>query len=491
MPASIPVRAGLHPCDDRKASHTLHALRRFTAGVTAIVLSAVPAMLIAGAGPPPSEPPEIPEQLTSGYTSGITAEEAREWILSLPPEERPEPTWEEIAEIRRAKFSKPIDHLREVPGDLDVTSVQFDGPTQEQRNALNQQSEAAVQNDLDIVPGFYIVGFDRAEFPYLLLGETDRNLERVDAEGYTVALRASALVQSVGGELFRVWNYSHPGFSGWLTEAAAQSVAADPQVAYVEPNRVGRWSTDQSNPPSWGLRRIHNENMPSENIYRHFFKGENVTAYVFDRGIRTTHQDLPNQGAHYDASGSQHGIDDVTNHGTGVAAIVGGTLYGVAKEATIFMVKVGDTLNEQYVIDGMDEVLEIHDTSDLAVANMSFGLTPESQAVDNLVTDFLNAGIVIATSADSAATNQSQTTPNNRDDVFTVGAVDEDGLLSDVSGSGSYVEIYAPGVDVVTASANPIQQASLLPERRLPLLKLRVSRQRGCSSILQRIPNGS
>ncbi len=241
-----------------------------------LVLLCIPSTETFGSGSPPDYTPEIPEWLTPGYTSGMTPEKAAEYRSYLPPGQPQGPSREEIEKIRRGMFSTPIDGLAVVPSELEVFSVAYDGPTQAQRIALTQSVEASLLADFASVAGHYIVSFHREAFPYILKGETRRDHERVDTEGYTVRARATEMVQSVDGELHSVWNYSFPGFSAWLSEPGVEQIADHPMVKHIDSNIAVPWDVDQDQPISWGLRRIHNENFPSEDVYRYFFSWDGV-----------------------------------------------------------------------------------------------------------------------------------------------------------------------------------------------------------------------
>jgi len=433
---------------ERKSSGITRRLRELVIRAFGVLICIVPAVQCVDAGASLGDIPEIPEWLTPGYTSGITADQAREWIRLLPPEEQPGLTSKQISEIRGAKFSRPLDALENVPDHIEVNSYRYVGPSRAQQLEKIERRMNAEREGFGTLPDHYIVRFRDNAFPYRLGTEALRDERRVDTEGYTVDARAAELTELHDGELYRVWNYGIAAFSAWLTEEAAASIESHNLVDYVEENTLTLPDVDQEDPPSWGLKRIHNENMPIEDVYRYFFDGDGVTAYIFDTGLRTTHNDLPNQGAHYDAYGT--GIDDPHGHGTQIAGVIGGQKHGVAKGATIFAVKVFEsTIDICDLVEGIEEVLLIHDISDLAVAN--FSLSKDSQTFDDMIEQMLVAGIVVVTSAGNDGTDDiGHLTPNNRNDVLTVGAIDDSDTYVSPSNYGSYVDIYAPGRHITT-----------------------------------------
>ncbi|MDI5940908.1 S8 family serine peptidase, partial [Micromonospora sp. DH15] len=104
--------------------------------------------------------------------------------------------------------------------------------------------------------------------------------------------RAEAITSRYGnGRVDRVYGRTVNGWSAHLTERAARRLAADPAVAYVEQDQRVRALATQTNPPSWGLDRIDQRNLP---LNRSFTYGPSngVRVYVVDTGVRVTHQDF-------------------------------------------------------------------------------------------------------------------------------------------------------------------------------------------------------
>merc|ERR1719210_2449909 len=100
---------------------------------------------------------------------------------------------------------------------------------------------------------------------------------------------------------------------------------------------------------SWGLDRI-DEEVGMDNSYSPSGTGAGVHVYVADTGIRTTHQDFGGRAIPtLEALGAgpvecdptdTHCAYDRGGHGTHCAGTIGGSTYGVAKEATLHAVKV-------------------------------------------------------------------------------------------------------------------------------------------------------
>ena len=125
-------------------------------------------------------------------------------------------------------------------------------------------------------------------------------------------------------------------------------------------------AADQPNPPSWGLDRIDQRNLPLNSNYHYDATGAGVTAYIIDTGILTTHTDFGGRAVSgYDAIDGTLPATDCHGHGTHVAGTVGGNAHGVAKGVTLVAVRVlncqGSGTNAQ-VIAGIDWVTGNHTT---------------------------------------------------------------------------------------------------------------------------------
>lgn len=66
---------------------------------------------------------------------------------------------------------------------------------------------------------------------------------------------ARRLVAAQGGVLGRTWSTAIKGFSATLPDAAAVALGNNPNVAYVEPDRLGG-IVDTQLDATWGLDRI-------------------------------------------------------------------------------------------------------------------------------------------------------------------------------------------------------------------------------------------
>ncbi|QOC94589.1 S8 family peptidase [Micromonospora craniellae] len=287
------------------------------------------------------------------------------------------------------------------------------------------------------VEGSYIVVFKNAEVGRNAVGSSvDRLLRRhggSTARTYTTALRGAELRVSA---------------------TAAARIAADPAVAYVEQNHTVTISGTQANPP-WGLDRIDQRNLPLNSSYTYPNTASDVTSYVIDTGIRTTHSDFGGR-ATWGTNTADTNNTDCNGHGTHVAGTVGGTAYGVAKATRLVAVKVlncqGSGTNAG-VIGGIDWVTA--NAVRPAVANMSLGGAANS-AIDNAVINSINTGITYVVAAGNGnllgqRQNACNYSPARTAPAITVGATQNNDAAASFSNFGTCVDILAPGVGITSA----------------------------------------
>ncbi|MBQ1036111.1 MULTISPECIES: S8 family serine peptidase [Micromonospora] len=255
-----------------------------------------------------------------------------------------------------------------------------------------------------------------------------------------------------GGTVARTYGAALRGFEVKVSASAAARIAADPAVAYVEQNHTVSISGTQANPPSWGLDRIDQRNLPLDSSYTYPNTASNVHAYIIDTGIKFSHNDFGGRATSgYDAvdGGS---ADDCNGHGTHVAGTVGGSSYGVAKAVQLVGVRVlncsGSGTNAG-VIGGVDWVTA--NAIKPAVANMSLG-GGANTSLDNAVRNSIASGVTygLAAGNDSGA-NACNTSPARTTEAITVGSTTNTDARSSFSNIGTCLDIFAPGSSITSA----------------------------------------
>ena len=192
--------------------------------------------------------------------------------------------------------------------------------------------------------------------------------------------------------------------------------------------------------------------------------GSNVTVYIVDSGIYTRHHEFGGRAVtgFVAENLADEGETDLQGHGTHVAGIVGGSLYGIAKKVDLVSVKVlfnNSTLTST-VAAGLEAVTWVctdfvtkrqRNKKYKAVVNASLGLPMPLPTVEQLVTACTESGLTIVLSAGNDADDACNASPARVSSVITVGATDRHDKLADFSNYGSCVDILAPGVEVLSA----------------------------------------
>ncbi|MFF3317990.1 S8 family serine peptidase [Streptomyces sp. NPDC003035] len=246
------------------------------------------------------------------------------------------------------------------------------------------------------------------------------------------------------------------GFSTSMSQAKAAALAADPRVAYVEQNTTVRMAETQPG-ATWGLDRIDQRNLPLSTTYTYNTTATNVTAYIIDTGIRTSHSEFGGRArVGTDTIGDGQNGQDCQGHGTHVAGTVGGTKYGVAKGAKLVAVRVlgcdgsGTTAG---VIAGVDWVTT--NAVKPAVANMSLGGSA-NQSLDDAVKRSIASGVSYSVAAGNGIligipVNACNYSPARVPEAITVGATDSADKRASFSNYGTCLDLFAPGVSVTSA----------------------------------------
>src|SRR5215210_4705644 len=213
---------------------------------------------------------------------------------------------------------------------------------------------------------------------------------------------ANALAHIHGGAVGYIYESAIKGFSVTLPAQAAKALAGHAEVQYVEEDGVVTADTTQSG-ATWGLDRIDQRSLPLSGTFTYTYTGTGVRAYVIDTGIRTSHTQFGGRAsAVYDAFGSNG--QDCNGHGTHVAGTIGGSTYGVAKNAYLRAVRVLDcngSGSTSGVIAGVNWVTQNHIKP--AAANMSLG-GGLSSSLDTAVQNSINAGVTYAVAAGNSNT---------------------------------------------------------------------------------------
>lgn len=217
-----------------------------------------------------------------------------------------------------------------------------------------------------------------------------------------------------------------------------------PEIAADETSRTSE---------TWGLNRVGAGSRENE--------GQNTHIFVLDTGIRSTHRDFGGRVIPaFDATTSVGACNgrlncaiDREGHGTHCAGTAAGRKYGVAPKSIIHAVSVLDSNGEgewSWSYAGLDYVAQSNIRP--AVVSMSLGAGGIRAAFKTAVDAAVNAGCVVVAAAGNDATDACSFSPAYIPSAITVGGTAPGDRRYRLSNTGACVDLWAPGVNVRSAS---------------------------------------
>jgi hypothetical protein len=270
----------------------------------------------------------------------------------------------------------------------------------------------------------------------------------LDQDTGGVQTRAASIADRFGSAVEHTYTAALHGFSLRLTEKQADQLALEGGVAAVVPDTPVHALGQQANPPSWGLDRIDQHNLPLDGAYNYPNEAENVHAYVLDTGISATHQDFGGRVVPGFDVGGGNGMTDGNGHGTFMAGVLGGTQFGVAKGVTLVPVKVlndsgsGTTAG---IIAGIDWITA--NAVKPAVVSVSLG-GGANATLDAAVQGSIASGVTYSVVAGGSNSDIGNFSPARVAEAITVGGSDINDCAASFSNFGPLLDLYAPGVNI-------------------------------------------
>lgn len=299
------------------------------------------------------------------------------------------------------------------------------------------------------IPGSYVVVLNR-------------NPVRTALEATAIEARVTNLASKYGLTVTQVYKTSFSGFSAKISASKIPALAKDPTISYIQ--EVGRKSIQLS----WGLDRSDQRDLPLDNTFDPGATGRGVDIFMVDTGcpasndLKTCAQNHPDFLTRLVPEAftaiTFGGVMDQHGHGTHVMGTAGGTVWGVAKEATLHGVRVLDqngSGDDTGVISGIDYVTnwtKAHPGS-RPVISMSLGGSP-APALDAAVCTAIDAGVTVVVAGGNSSEDSRNSSPARVLQAITVGAADRNDEFAWFSNGGPFTDIIAPGVDIESDTPN-------------------------------------
>ena len=296
----------------------------------------------------------------------------------------------------------------------------------------------------------------------------NKPLDRSALANTPVAQQAQVLLAGVGGgQVLHTYEHALRGFAVRLSPSQAALLQLNPLVAAVNPDVEMHAVATQTNPPSYGIDRVDQRDLPLSGSYTYAdTAGQGAHVYVIDTGLNPNHTDFTGRvgtsrnfvGGGLLGTGTVDPANwtDCNGHGTHVSGTAVGTVYGVAKKATIHAVRVLDcqgTGSGAAILAGIDWVAA--NAQQPAVANLSLGtLNGRSTDQETAVRNLVNANVAVAVAAGNDSKSACETSPAAEPTVLTVGATERTDKMASYSNFGTCLDLFAPGTDIISAAYN-------------------------------------
>jgi len=262
-----------------------------------------------------------------------------------------------------------------------------------------------------------------------------------------------------------------------LAPATLHRLFADDRVALVDPNCILRRNSSLLSVQStadpryvdgyWNLDRLDQRALPLNKEYDDGDDdGASSRVYILDTGIRITHEQFGGRafGGWSAGSGANWVPDGIItdanpacdDHGTHCAGTVGGSLAGVAKQASLIAVQVLDCTGSG-AIDGVLSGIEwaVRDIGNYpdkkGVISMSLGISGTIPSTGAWTAGASLLGdVVVTVAAGNDNANAIAYSPASSPACITTGATDTGDRKASFSNYGYVVDIWAPGVNILS-----------------------------------------
>ncbi|KAF8751539.1 peptidase [Rhizoctonia solani] len=305
-------------------------------------------------------------------------------------------------------------------------------------------------------------------------------------DGVSTDAHVNKLISAItnGGKVGHKYSAAFHGYSATLQGKDLDLIRQSSDVEYIVEDGIMSIEYEEGDEASAFVAR----GAPAAEGLEKRANGAGVDVYGIDTGIYTAHSSFGGR-ARWGATFGGYANQDGNGHGTHTAGTAVGASYGVATSANIIAVKVmlsdaGSGTNSD-VIAGINwAATQARSSGRPSVANLSLG-GGASTAVDSAVSNAISGGLHFAIAAGNSNVDAGSTSPARVAAANTVGAVDSSNRKASFSNYGSVVDVWAPGVNILSAwiggttRTNTISGTSMASPRVAGYIAVRIGNSGG------------
>ncbi|KEP51107.1 serine protease [Rhizoctonia solani 123E] len=241
------------------------------------------------------------------------------------------------------------------------------------------------------------------------------------------------------------------GYAGVLKGSVLDFIRKSSDVEYIEADTI--WQLDYEGASAEEFEERSEPVSPVAGLAARATGGAGVVVYGIDTGIYTAHSAFGGR-ASWGATYGGYASADGNGHGTHTAGTAVGTTYGIATQATIVAVKVcsdSGSCATSDIVSGVNYAYtQFKSNGKPSVATMSLGGSA-STAIDSAVSTAITGGLHFTIAAGNSNVDASTTSPARVAAANTIGAVDSSNAKASFSNYGSVLDVWAPGVNILSA----------------------------------------
>lgn len=289
-----------------------------------------------------------------------------------------------------------------------------------------------------------------------------RYLISLDSAVYTDSTSAQSAIAATGASVTKTYMFALT----YEVEATSEQLASI--AGLLE-------SIDANTTTTVAVQAVSNQNHlthlaltsdPTAVGYTPTSTGAGSHVYLVDTGLYADHEQFVGRNINNLYSNFNGDFADNAGHGTAVASVIIGNTQGVAKDATLHVVKLFDSsfgsITVGEILDALDAVLVHHQANTPTHAKVVClpWTTPQNNFLDNKITEMNANNLVVVAAAGNDGVDVNTVSPAGVNSVITVGAYNENYEVTSFTNvpwsnpTAAYFSNYGAALDIFTLGVN-------------------------------------